>query len=327
MTSSSRLTQSRSILKYDRESECWLKMSSLDDRQPPIPKTLLFLANSQPRCLSIAFYGDRRIRIRAFIDSRLLIAFDQKDKGLMVLEAVVGGRSAPIAILPAETVESLSLDSASAGSASVPAVSRGDHQHMPPSIREEGGMRDVFLEVDFGGWANPAVGDPTRRHRVPPPPWGLLKLNVWGSIEYAQQQQEDGFVKPDKSDKDEPHSLLCTDHVVLFPEIWASAAISMPDYLRMTFEGSATIRQPAVPEAASHSLSHGLSQALRVSLMSDLAMVVEAALGDSCVQGASPTTGPRALRLRRWDRLAMHGDDNEMMLLQPPPELQVCIEL
>lgn len=243
------------------------------------------------------------------------MAFDRKAKGLMVLEAVVGGQSAPVTILAAETIESLPLTSAYIDSSSVPAVSPGG-QHMPPSTREEGGMRDVFLEVDFSGWANTVVGDPTR-HRLPPP-WGLLKLNIWGNIESAKQQ-EGGNVKPDNGDG--PHSLLCTEHVVLFPEIWASAAISMSDYLRTAFEEATHMQQPETSEAT----SYDLSQALRVSLMTDLAMVVVAALGDSCVQGASPTTGQRAPRIRRWDRSAMHGGDDEVTLLPPPPELQVCI--
>ena len=112
-------------------------------------------------------------------------------------------------------------------------------------------MHDVVLEIDFGAWRD----IPGR-----PLPAGLLRLNVWSGTADGSSRLGTKQLLPDV--------LLSSESILMVPKIWAAA---VPEVAQAVWDlEAAASMQPTSPSDA--------SPAPHVFLLSDLALVIEAAL-------------------------------------------------
>ena len=111
-------------------------------------------------------------------------------------------------------------------------------------------MHDVVLEVDFGAWKD----IPGRTL-----PAGLLRLNVWSGTADGSSRLGTQLL---------PDVLLSSESILMVPKIWAAA---VPEVAQAVWDlEAAASMQPTSPSDA--------SPAPHVFLLSDLALVIEAAL-------------------------------------------------
>ena len=238
---------------------------------------LLQLASTQPRCLTLGD-GDRVLRLHAHIspDARWNQQLDGAT-GKLTLEAVIGGRRAPIEILVDDGLE----------------LSGSWSDYKPDSSLLTGdgkadSMQDVILEISFSAWED--VPDT-------PLPSGLMRLNVWSS---RQGVDADGGSSLETQQL--PDVLLSSETIILVPKIWAAA---VPEVAQAVQDLEADA-QPIRPTDA--------SPAPHVALLSDLAMVIEAALDNW--NAKSPFTGGQG-RLPRWARKAATAVEPPQPALPP----------
>lgn len=322
------------MFRFDSSSGTWEYVGDSnddddDDLQPMSDEPpLLQLTEAQPRCLSLGANGDRKLRLHALVAKELfedLMPSGQRDIGdqshNITLEAVIGGKSVPVTISAdaADLSDSASEDWCwGAGPSAVTNnddfAAEGDvgeaFEPTGPMPEDRNHLHKAILEVDFSSWVT-VEGDSPAAGQGYLPPWGLLRLNVWarrrglrpGSGEHVLGDEEDDGVMAGI-----PPVLSCSESVVLFPRIWSSAA---PDIAYMIRGLSGPVQVPQ----AGHVVNGGgdgdaAVRALRVSVLSSLAMVIDASLGDS----ASGSVQTRAPRRQNSD----DDDDNDRMEDRPP---------